>query len=339
MKRISMKRLLLPALGVVAALWATYSIARTTPRRTATDPPAPPPVSEYADRVAAVGLVEASSENVSIGTPLAGVVARVFVTAGQPVRAGDPLFELDLRQLRADLEVRRRALAAAEARVAVSSARLDDLGRQLSFVERVRVNNPRAISAEEASRRRSAVQTATAELGGARAEVASAGAQVRAAETEIERSTIRAPLDADVLQVKIRAGEFAPAGPTDPPLVLLGRVRPLHVRVDVDEQEAWRVREGAPAKGHVRGNAQVATPLAPAHAPVTPALGSNARHAVEGSCPRKKAQRNRLSVRPIAVVGLLVTPAIAPAKSWSDEPAVSAEPEGAIRWSASAAAL
>ena len=262
MKRISMKRMLLPALGVVAALWATYSIARTTPRRTATDPPAPPPVSEYADRVAAVGLVEASSENVSIGTPLAGVVARVFVTAGQPVRAGDPLFELDLRQLRADLEVRRRALAAAAARVAVSSARLDDLARQLSFVERVRVNNPRAISAEEASRRRSAVQTATAELGGARAEVASAGAQVRAAETEIERSTIRAPLDADVLQVKIRAGEFAPAGPTDPPLVLLGRVRPLHVRVDVDEQEAWRVRQGAPATGHVRGNAHVATPLA-----------------------------------------------------------------------------
>ena len=262
MKRISMKRMLLPALGVVAALWATYSIARTTPRRTATDPPAPPPVSEYADRVAAVGLVEASSENVSIGTPLAGVVARVFVTAGQPVRAGDPLFELDLRQLQADLEVRRRALAAAAARVAVSSARLDDLTQQLSFVERVRVNNPRAISAEEASRRRSAVQTATAELGGARAEVASAGAQVRAAETEIERSTIRAPLDADVLQVKIRAGEFAPAGPTDPPLVLLGRVRPLHVRVDVDEQEAWRVRQGAPATGHVRGNAHVATPLA-----------------------------------------------------------------------------
>jgi multidrug efflux pump subunit AcrA (membrane-fusion protein) len=262
MKRISMKRMLLPALGVVAALWATYSIARTTPRRTATDPPAPPPVSEYADRVAAVGLVEASSENVSIGTPLAGVVARVFVTAGQPVRAGDPLFELDLRQLQADLEVRRRALAAAAARVAVSSARLDDLARQLSFVERVRVNNPRAISAEELSRRRSAVQTATAELGGARAEVASAGAQVRAAETEIERSTIRAPLDADVLQVKIRAGEFAPAGPTDPPLVLLGRVRPLHVRVDVDEQEAWRVRQGAPATGHVRGNAHVATPLA-----------------------------------------------------------------------------
>ena len=158
MKRISMKRMLLPALGVVAALWATYSIARTTPRRTATDPPAPPPVSEYADRVAAVGLVEASSENVSIGTPLAGVVARVFVTAGQPVRAGDPLFELDLRQLRADLEVRRRALAAAEAlldrlglgaRAGALPATLSGGQQQRVAIARALVHEPRLVVCDE----------------------------------------------------------------------------------------------------------------------------------------------------------------------------------------------
>jgi hypothetical protein len=31
--------------------------------------------------------------------------------------------------------------------------------------------------------------------------------------------------------------------------------------VDVDEHEAWRVREGATAVGHVRGNAAIETPL------------------------------------------------------------------------------
>ena len=53
----------------------------------------------------------------------------------------------------------------------------------------------------------------------------------------------------------MRVGEFAPAAATSNPLILLGRSKPLHVRVDVDEHEAWRVREGAPAVGHVRGNA------------------------------------------------------------------------------------
>src|SRR5262245_51345810 len=102
-----MKRFVLPILGILAALWAAYSVARTTPRRHSTIPPAPPPVSEYSKTVAAVGLVEASSENIAIGTPLAGVVSRIFVSVGQSVKAADPLFELDTRQLRADLAVRR----------------------------------------------------------------------------------------------------------------------------------------------------------------------------------------------------------------------------------------
>jgi multidrug efflux pump subunit AcrA (membrane-fusion protein) len=260
MKRGSTKRALLPVLGVLAAIWATYSIARTTPRRETTNPPSPPPEPEHSDTVAAVGLIEASTENISIGTPLSGVVARVFVAAGQEVREGDPLFQLDVRHLRADLEVKQRALSADAARVSVAKARLDDLTRQLAFVEQVK--DHRAVSAEDLSRRRSAVQTAMAELEQARAEVASASAQVRAVDTELERSTIRAPLDSQVLQVKLRAGEFAPAAPTATPLIVLGRVRPLHVRVDVDEQEAWRVCEGARAMGHVRGNAQLKTPLA-----------------------------------------------------------------------------
>ncbi len=63
------------------------------------------------------------SQNISVGTPLAGVVARVFVTAGQTVRKRDPLFELDTRQLRAELRVRNEALKVAQARAAVAGAR------------------------------------------------------------------------------------------------------------------------------------------------------------------------------------------------------------------------
>jgi len=254
-----MKRLILPFIGVLAALWATYSVARTQPHRQRTEPPAPPPASDFASTVAAVGLVEASTENISVGTPLGGVVTKVFVTAGQAVKAGEPLFELDLRQLRADLAVRQQAVAVARARSAVADAHLEDLRRQLEFAEQVK--DRRAISAEELSRRRSAVETATAELEEARAQLSAAESQASAALVEIERSTVRAPIDAEVLQVKLRVGEFAPAAPTSTPLILLGRSKPLHVRVDVDEHEGWRVRPGAAATGHVRGNAALETPL------------------------------------------------------------------------------
>ena len=45
------------------------------------------------------------------------------------------------------------------------------------------------------------------------------------------------------------------------PLLLLGNVEPLHVRVDVDENDAWRVRPEAPAVAFVRGNRALETPI------------------------------------------------------------------------------
>jgi len=128
----------------------------------------------------------------------------------------------------------------AESLVKVNAAALDDVARQLNFAENLREKS--AISLEEPARRRSAVETALARFDPAKAQVASAAAQINRIETQIERSTVRAPVDGEVLQVKVHPGEFAPAGVTATPLVLLGRLKPLHIRVDVDEHEAWRVR-------------------------------------------------------------------------------------------------
>jgi multidrug efflux pump subunit AcrA (membrane-fusion protein) len=254
-----MKRFILPAIGVLAAVWAGYSVVRTQPRRAPTDPPTPPAIADFKETVAAVGLIEASTENIWVGTPLAGVVDKVFVTAGRSVRNGERLFELDTRQLRAELAVRQQAVLVVRARVRVAEARVADLRRQLEFAEQVK--DKRAISAEELARRRSAVETASAELDEVGSEIAAAESQVQSVQVDLERSIIRAPLAAQVLQVKVRVGEFAPAAATANPLILLGRSKPLHVRVDVDEHEAWRVIAGAPAVGHLRGNADLKASL------------------------------------------------------------------------------
>ena len=44
-------------------------------------------------------------------------------------------------------------------------------------------------------------------------------------------------------------------------MLLLGSVTPLHVRVDVDENEAWRIPAGAAATGYLRGRKEIETPL------------------------------------------------------------------------------
>ena len=240
-----MKNIVLPVIAAGALLFAGATLVRHLPQRQLTEPPAAPPKSPFPDRVAAVGLVEASTENIAIGTHLAGIVHRVYVSAGQYVNAGEPLFEIDNRHLRAQLELQRAAAA-------VAKAELADLENQLSRAEALA--RQKVISLHELDRRRFGAQTL-------RARLTQAQAAISASETEIARSRVTAPIDGDILKVNVRVGEFAAAGPTADPLLLLGRLEPLHLRVDVDEQDAWRVESHAEAVAAVRGNPAQQTAL------------------------------------------------------------------------------
>lgn len=254
-----MKQYLLPVLAAGAALFATVSVVRTQPVRQVTEPASPPPASSFTDTVAAVGLVEASTEHISVGTPLSGVVTEVLVTLNQSVSTGTPLFRLDTRALQASLAVHESQLTAARARQATAQCQVEDLKDRLE--RSLKLRGSTVISEDELIRTRFALKVSQARVVEAQAEVAVAEASAASVRTEITRSTILAPMDATVLQLKIRPGEFATAGVPTSPLILLGNLSPLHLRVDIDEHEAWRVQPGTRAKGHVRGNAALASPL------------------------------------------------------------------------------
>jgi len=254
-----MKQYLLPVLAAGAALFATVSVVRTQPVREVTEPVSAPPASSFTDTVAAVGLIEASTEHISVGTPLSGVVTEVLVTLNQSVRAETPLFRLDTRALQASLAVHESQLTAARARQATAQCQVEDLNDRLE--RSLKLRSSTVISEDEVIRTRFALKVSQARVVEAQAEVAVAEASAASVRTEIARSTILAPMDATVLQLKIRPGEFAAAGASTSPLILLGNLSPLHLRVDIDEHEAWRVQPGTRAKGHVRGNATLASPL------------------------------------------------------------------------------
>ena len=101
---------------------------------------------------------------------------------------------------------------------------------------------------EDVAVARADLASAEADAAAARSDVAEADAGVRSVEIDLERLRVVAPCDARVLRVSVRAGEYAPAARIDEPLVVLGVVTPLHVRVQIDEADAWRTRGGAPAE-------------------------------------------------------------------------------------------
>jgi HlyD family secretion protein len=249
----------LPFIAALIAIVAAVAVFAMQPRRKATSPPAPPPASEFQRTVAAVGLIESSSENIRIGSHLSGIVDEVLVRAGDDVAADAPLFRLETRQLRAALADANAAVDVARTGVGVAVAALGDAKEQLDLV--LAVNDKRAVSEDDVQRRRFAVATAEAKLAQARAAVKAAEAERDREQVEIDRSTVRAPIAGTILKVDVRAGEFASAVALADPLIILGNVRPLYVRVDVDEHEAARVRPQAPAIAALRGDATIRTPL------------------------------------------------------------------------------
>lgn len=291
------RKYVLPLLALCGVIFAVYSVILTNRPLPAAQPVAAPALAPFPAYVAGAGIVEASTQNIAIGTPVPGLVTEVLIQVGNHVKAGEPLFKLDGRDLQAERLVRQAAVQtaeeqlarltrlprpedvpAAEARVREAEVVLADMRTQLSMAESV--TDQRAISREEVNRRHFAVQSADAKLAEARAqlallkagawkhdvniakaEVATAQAQIKAIDMNLERLTVRAPVAGEILQVNIRQGEFAPAGALQTPLMLLGNTDRLHVRVDVDEQEAWRVRPQAAAVSFVRGNRDLTAPL------------------------------------------------------------------------------
>ena len=253
------RKYLLPVLAVLGLGFAVLTVVNGSktipPAQPFVDPAAPP----FKSSVAGTGIVEANTENIAIGTLVPGVISNIYISAGSTVKAGDLLFKLDDRDLRAQLAIRQAALRVANTNVKVAMSSLSDLKNQLVLAESV--TDKRAISVEDLDRRRYAVQIAKAKLAQAKADVISAKAQIKETETNLDRIIVRAPVDGEILQLKIHPGEFAPAGVTQTPLILLGNVEPLNIRVDVDENDAWRVRADTPAVAFLRGNREIKTDL------------------------------------------------------------------------------
>jgi multidrug resistance efflux pump len=95
----------------------------------------------------------------------------------------------------------------------------------------------------------------------AEAKLDQAIAALEGARADLDKTITKAPIDGAILKVNVRLGEYAAAGVLSAPLMTMGSIEPLHMRVDVDEADAWRVRSDSPAIARLRGNPAIAVAL------------------------------------------------------------------------------
>ncbi len=244
------------AAGLILACVVAAQSAKKAPPALPLAQPAQAPFVSY---IGGAGMVEASTENISIGASLPGTVKALFVKVGDRTRAGDGLFQIDGREFDAELLVRQATLVKARAAVNEARASLEDYRSQYALVRSTK--DGRAVSVDDVQKRRNAESIAQAKLESAKAQVAVAEAELKSTETTLDRLTVRAPVDCEVLQINIRLGEYAQTGVLSTPLMRLGNIDRMHVRVDIDENDAWRFRSGTKAIAFMRGNRDLKTDL------------------------------------------------------------------------------
>jgi multidrug efflux pump subunit AcrA (membrane-fusion protein) len=260
LRNLSFARQILPALALIGVAVAVWLIAVGLPDRSTAEPAEQPPkaVGKLANepRVAGAGIVEPSSEIIDIGSALSGLVTDVRVRPGDRVAKGDVLFTVDARAAQASLAQASAAIGEARAAIAEAAAAQNTARQQLALYRGL--TDPAAVSRAEVIRAEGDEAAATSRLGLARARLASAQSSAAAARTEIERLVIRAPIAGEILAVNIRAGEFvATQGGSGLAFIQMGETNPLHVRVDIDENEVARVALGKPAVISPRGAAEL----------------------------------------------------------------------------------
>ena len=144
--------------------------------------------------------------------------------------------------------------------LAQATASLKEAQDLLDLVNKVQ--DKRGVSKQELVTLQDNVLIAQKGVENAKASVESAKASVVEAEAVLAFYTIRAPIDCEIMQINIHPGEYVSAlvEPTTP-FMLVGSVTRYHVRVDVDENDAWRFNKDEPAVAYLRGNIQYHTNL------------------------------------------------------------------------------
>lgn len=173
-------------------------------------------------------------QSAQVRAQVAGPVLEVFAEQGQPVRKGQRLARIDDAALRQALLSASSALHTAEGGLALAT-RNAERTRQLHLAG--------AVSEAEDEQAR---QSVTAAEGA----VADARARLRMAKDQVERATVRSPMDGIVAEQPVKAGDVVQVGNL---LYTVVDPRSMRLEASVPVEELQAVQVGTPVDFRVAG--------------------------------------------------------------------------------------
>jgi HlyD family secretion protein len=208
----------------------------------------PADVGTLVVKVSATGNLQPTNQ-VEVGSELSGIVEQVFVDDNDQVKKGQVLARLDPSKLQDAVAKSRANLVAAEAQVLQAKATAEEARAALERYRQVaQLSGGKVPSKNEMDIAVATVKRAEANEASAHASVTQARANLQSDETNLEKASIRSPINGVVLTREVDPGQTVAASFQAPVLFTLAEdLSKMELQVDVDEADVGQVKEGQKA--------------------------------------------------------------------------------------------
>lgn len=190
--------------------------------------------------VTATGSVQPTNK-VDVSSELSGTIRKVLADYNDNVKVGQRLAELDTDKLTASVESSRAKLAATKARIMDAEATVVekklDYERKRGLVAK-KISSPHDLEVALA-----AYDRALAARESAKAESASAAADLRLSETNLAKTCICSPIKGVILKRNVEPGQTVASSLQAPVLFTIAEdLSKMEIQVDVDEADVGKVK-------------------------------------------------------------------------------------------------
>lgn len=230
----------LTSLVMILVLWA-YSASRSKPNPLMT---AAVRQGDIENVIAATGKMDAI-ERVNVGAQVSGQVKKLYIKAGDNVRKGQLIAEIDDQPQRSDLRNAQAALSVAQADLQTRQATL--VRQQAQFQRLQQMVKTNAVSRQDFDTAAEAWRIAQAELTAQQARVIQAQIEVDKKQLDLGYTRIMAPIDGTVVAIVTKQGQTVNAVQSAPTIAKLAQLGTMTIKVQISEADITNIQPGQQA--------------------------------------------------------------------------------------------
>lgn len=230
----------LTALVMILVLWG-YSASRSKPNPLMT---AAVRQGDIENVIAATGKMDAI-ERVNVGAQVSGQVKKLYIKAGDNVRKGQLIAEIDDQPQRSDLRNAQAALSVAQADLQTRQATL--VRQQAQFQRLQQMVKTNAVSRQDYDTAAEAWRIAQAELTAQQARVIQAQIEVDKKQLDLGYTRIMAPIDGTVVAIVTKQGQTVNAVQSAPTIAKLAQLGTMTIKVQISEADITNIQPGQQA--------------------------------------------------------------------------------------------